>query len=56
VWVISPEAELLGKIRAPEVVGNLTWGGDDLRSLFLMTSTTVHVVDTRVAPATLPHH
>ena len=46
VWIISPEGVHLGVLRAPEVVGNLTWGGADLRSLFLMTSTTVHVVST----------
>jgi gluconolactonase len=56
VWVISPDGEHLGVIRAPEVVGNLTWGGADLRSLFLMTSTTVHVVRTLTGPAPLPHH
>lgn len=56
VWIISPEGEHLGVLRAPEVVGNLTWGDADLRSLFLMTSTTVHVVRTQVRPARLPHH
>jgi gluconolactonase len=56
VWVISPDGERLGRIRAPEVVGNLTWGGDDLRTLFLMTSTTVHSLPTLVAPARLAHH
>ena len=56
VWVLSPAGERLGRIRAPEVVGNLTWGGEDLRTLFLMTSTTVHSVPTRVAPARLVQH
>lgn len=56
VWVISPEGERLGRIRAPEVVGNLAWGGPDLRTLFLMTSTTVHSLPTRVAGARLAHH
>ena len=56
VWVISPAGERLGTIRAPEVVGNLTWGGDDLRTLFLMTSTTVHSLRTRVGPAKLLQH
>jgi len=55
VWVIDPEARHLGVIEAPEVVGNLAWGGPDLRSLFLGTSTTLHVVPTRVAGARLPH-
>jgi gluconolactonase len=56
VWVLDPAGERLGRIRAPEVVGNLTFGGEDLRTLFLMTSTTVHSVPTRVAGARLAHH
>jgi len=56
VWVLDPAGQRLGRVRAPEVVGNLTWGGDDLRTLFLMTSTTVHGVPTRVGPARLAHH
>ncbi len=31
-------------------------GWTDLRSLFLMTSTTVHLVRTHVRPARLPYH
>jgi gluconolactonase len=56
VWVLNPTGQRLGRIRAPEVVGNLTWGGEDLRTLFLMTSTTVHSLPTRVAAAPLAHH
>jgi gluconolactonase len=56
VWVLDPSGQRLGRVRAPEVVGNLTWGGDDLRTLFLMTSTTVHGVPTLVGPARLAHH
>ena len=56
VWVLNPAGARIGRIRAPEVVGNLTWGGDDLHTLFLMTSTTVHSVPTLVAPARLAHH
>jgi sugar lactone lactonase YvrE len=52
--VISPAGEKLGWIEAPEVAGSLCWGGADMRSLFLMTSTTVHVVETLVGPAPLP--
>jgi gluconolactonase len=54
VWVLSPEGEHLGIVETPEVCGSLCWGGDDLRTLFLMTSTTVHSVRTRVGPAPLP--
>jgi gluconolactonase len=56
VWVISPAAQKLGVIRAPEVVGNLTWGGEDLHTLFLMTSTTAHSLRTLVGPAPLVQH
>jgi gluconolactonase len=54
VWVLTPEGEHLGTVPTPEVCGSHCWGGDDMRSLFLMTSTTVHVVRTLVAPAPLP--
>jgi gluconolactonase len=56
VWVFDPAGRRLGRIRAPEVVGNLAFGGEDLRTLFLMTSSTVHSVPTRVASAPLAHH
>jgi gluconolactonase len=56
IWVIDPHGTKMGEVRVPEVVGNLCWGGADLRSLFVMSSTTVHVVRTRVGPAPLPHH
>ena len=54
VWVLSEEGERLGVIETPEVAGSLCWGGSDLHSLFIMTSTTVHVVPTLVGPAPLP--
>src|SRR5579862_8679040 len=54
VWVLSPQGEKLGVIETPEVAGSLCWGGADLRSLFIMTSTTVHVVPTLAGPAPLP--
>jgi gluconolactonase len=54
VWVVSPAGEHLGVVAAPELTASLGWGGEDLHSLFLMTSTTVHVVRTLVGPAPLP--
>jgi gluconolactonase len=54
IWVLTPDGEHLGTVSTPEVCGSHCWGGDDLRSLFLMTSTTVHVVRTLVGPAPLP--
>jgi len=54
VWVLTPEGEHLGTVATPEVCGSLCWGGQDMHSLFLMTSTTAHVVETIVGPAPLP--
>jgi gluconolactonase len=54
VWVLTPEGEHLGVVETPEVCGSLCWGGGDMRSLFLTTTTTVHVVRTLVGPAPLP--
>lgn len=54
VLVFAPDGEHLGTVATPEVCGSIAWGGEDLHSLFLMTSTTVHVVRTIVGPAPLP--
>jgi gluconolactonase len=54
VWVLTPEGEHLGTVATPEVCGSLCWGGRDMHSLFLVTSTTAHVVETMVGPAPLP--
>ena len=43
-----------GVVPTAEVCGSLVWGGADMRSLFLTTTTTVHVVRTLVGPAPLP--
>jgi gluconolactonase len=56
VWVFRPDGELIGSFETPEVTGNLTWGGPDLRTLFLMTTTTVHTLRTLVGPAPLAHY
>jgi sugar lactone lactonase YvrE len=54
VWVIAPSGDLLGIIETPAVSGSLVWGGEDLRSLFVCTSTTMHVIRTLVGPAPIP--
>jgi gluconolactonase len=56
VWVIDPAGRQIGLLEVPEVVGNLVWGGPDLRSLFLTASDKLYVVRTLVAAATLPNH
>jgi gluconolactonase len=56
VWVLKPDGEVLGIIETPEVAGNLCWGGQDLRTLFVCTTSTMHMVETKVASAHLPYH
>jgi gluconolactonase len=47
--VVSGEGELLGRILTPENVGNQAWGGEDWKTLFICTSSTVHTLRTTVA-------
>jgi gluconolactonase len=49
VWIISPEGEQLGVIEVPESVGNVNWGDDGWRSLFIPASTSVYRVRMKVA-------
>jgi hypothetical protein len=57
VWVLdSGSGERIGLIETPEVCGSLCWGGPDLRTLFLTTSTTLHAIPTRCTSAPLPHY
>jgi gluconolactonase len=55
VWVLTPEGDHLGTVATPEVCGSLAWGGADLHTLFLTTTTTVHAVRTLAGPAPLPY-
>jgi gluconolactonase len=47
VWVYDPRGNLIGKIRVPEVVGNLHWGGNDFSSLYFCASTSVYRLPTK---------
>jgi gluconolactonase len=49
IWVVSPKAELLGRIDVPENVGNLNWGGDDWKTLFICASTSLYKIDLSVS-------
>ena len=44
--VFSPDADLLGVIRVPEVMANFTWGDDDLRTIFMTASSSLYRVRT----------
>jgi gluconolactonase len=57
VWVFDPNSgERIGLIETPETCGSLCWGGPDLRTLFLTTSTTLHSMPTLCTSAPLPHY
>src|SRR5919108_6344545 len=49
VWVISAEAELLGVIEVPENTGNLNWGGDDWKELYIPSTTSLYRIRMKVA-------
>ena len=52
--VVSASGELLGRILTPENVGNQAWGGEDWKTLFICTSSTVHTLRTKVAAHRTP--
>jgi gluconolactonase len=54
IWVISPEGEAIGVLELPEDVANLTFGGDDYRTLFLACRNNVYRVQMDVAAAQQP--
>jgi gluconolactonase len=54
VWVYSPEGRKLGEVAIPEMVANLHWGGEDWRTLFLPSTTSLYAVRTKVGPRNEP--
>ena len=54
VWVYSFHGILLGKIEVPEMVANLHWGGEDWKTLFMCSCTSVYTLRTKIAPHTEP--
>lgn len=48
VWILSPEGKHLGTIQVPERVGNLAWGDDDGKTLYVVASTSVFRIRTKV--------
>ena len=47
IWVWSPDGTHLGTIALPEQPANLTWGGKDLRTLYITATTSVYRLDTK---------
>jgi gluconolactonase len=54
VWVLDPSGERIGRIVTPEICGSVVFGGPDNTTLFLTTTTTVHLIETKVQGAPLP--
>ena len=55
VWVFAASGDLLGKVRVPELVANLAWGGPDFQTLFMTSSHSVYTVATKVGPRREPY-
>ena len=53
VWVFAPDGTRIGIIETPEVTANVAFGGDDLRTLFLTSSTSIFTL--RVRTPGVPH-
>src|SRR5580658_2137280 len=55
IWVYAANGDLLGKVRAPELVANLTWGGADFRTLYMTSTHSVYTVATKAGPRAEPY-
>jgi gluconolactonase len=49
VWILSPEGKHIGTIRVPERVGNVAWGDQDGKTLYITASTSVYRIRVNVA-------
>jgi gluconolactonase len=47
IWVFTPDGDFIGLIETPEVTANIAFGGADLRTLFLTSSTSVYTLRTK---------
>ena len=44
IWILSPEGKHLGTIVTPELVGNLTFGDPDYKTLYIAARTTIYKI------------
>lgn len=49
VWVFSTAGEHIGTVQVPQNVGNLTWGDDDWKTLYMPATTSLYKIRTKVA-------
>ena len=48
IRIFSPQGKLLGQIQLPEVAANVAWGGPDLKTAYIMGSTSVYRLQSKV--------
>jgi gluconolactonase len=51
IHIFSPDGKLIGKVLIPETAANLTFGGDDGKTLFITAKTGLYAVQTNVTAA-----
>ncbi len=49
IWIFTPTGNPLGRIRVPERVSNLNWGGEDNQTLYITASTSIYKISCLVA-------
>jgi gluconolactonase len=54
VWIYSFHGQLIGKVKVPEMVANLHWGGANWKTLFMTSETSLYAVETIVLPRQEP--
>ena len=52
VIVLEPDGTEIGRVPVPEVIGNLTFGGEDGHDLYVCASTSVYRIATTTTGAT----
>lgn len=55
VWVFNTAGEHIGTVQVPQNVGNLTWGDDDWKTLYMPSSTSLYKIRTKVAAHREPY-
>ena len=54
VWVFAEDGRHIGRVRVPEKVANMHWGGPDWRTLFLTATTSLYAIETKTGPHVEP--
>jgi gluconolactonase len=49
VWIFSPDGKPIATLLIPEIVGNLTFGGVDRKTLYIAASSSIYRVRLNVA-------